>query len=458
MLHDIPANPERANAYLQQLYEEAVAGSGRVISLGVSNVDIHNLPPMCEFAAQHLMRIRFVQNQFTPYDQDTPVRSYCAARGISYQGFGIFGGAGLGACAQGFGLPQRQLQVLQDPRFLTLAAEEDQPAASLLLAWAAHKGVTLILYSGSHASANLQALRLRLSYELLARIDALFVHPGEVGASAESSRPVPSAAIDRQSPIARLYAAVPEPIAWHILDTLMGNPLVRAMFERVAGNTLEHTTQAEPLKNIVLRIMRLVTHLQVLSQSQQRAFSGRRWTDLLLELFSSVAGEIGSSGDIGKLYAWTQKEYAEIGGALHAPGHLLEVAVPEAELAVPVAEMTERRAYELLMEIQAQLEPDPGEYDPEELWSLALRCSNPPQADQKQTFLRLMSSAGYIIVSEERALHVFAAYVSAAEQRGVAPVDGRYDAELVWAFAKSAVGPSQKPRFLEILRAKKLIN
>jgi hypothetical protein len=321
----------------------------------------------------------------------------------------------------------------------------------LLLAWAARKGVTLILYSGSHASANLQALRQPLNFELMARIDALFVHPGEAGAEEQSSRPIPSAAISRESPSARLYAAVPEPIAWHILDTLMGNAEVRAMFERVVQSALERRTEGEPLRNLVLRIMRLVTHLQVLSRSRQAMFRDQSWTDLLLGLFSTVAERIGS-GDIEKLYAWTQHEYDEIGGALHAPGHLLETA-PEAGLAVPDAElaMAPERAFQILSEIE-QAHPEleaTTEYDPDVLWNLA---RGRVAEGQKEIFLQQLWLQGYIIISEEKALHVFAAFVQTG--KGVA-VEQKYDAMAVWDFAKSTGVPSsQKPRFLEILRAK----
>jgi diketogulonate reductase-like aldo/keto reductase len=66
---------------------EAVAESGRARLLGVSNVTLEQLELLCRRAR---VRPRFVQNRcYASRGWDRPVRAFCAANGIVYQGFSL---------------------------------------------------------------------------------------------------------------------------------------------------------------------------------------------------------------------------------------------------------------------------------------------------------------------------------------------------------------------------------
>lgn len=66
---------------------EEIHTSGRVRLLGVSNVTLDQLRLLCDGAR---VRPRFVQNRcYAVTGWDRPVRAYCAANGIVYQGFSL---------------------------------------------------------------------------------------------------------------------------------------------------------------------------------------------------------------------------------------------------------------------------------------------------------------------------------------------------------------------------------
>lgn len=66
---------------------EAIHASGRARLLGVSNVTLEQLEQLCQSAR---VRPRFVQNRcFAVRGWDRPIRDYCAANGLAYQGFSL---------------------------------------------------------------------------------------------------------------------------------------------------------------------------------------------------------------------------------------------------------------------------------------------------------------------------------------------------------------------------------
>ena len=66
---------------------EAIHDSGRVRFLGVSNVNLEQLQQLCREAR---VFPRFVQNRcYAVRGWDRPVREFCRANGIIYQGFSL---------------------------------------------------------------------------------------------------------------------------------------------------------------------------------------------------------------------------------------------------------------------------------------------------------------------------------------------------------------------------------
>jgi diketogulonate reductase-like aldo/keto reductase len=66
---------------------EAIHDSGRARLLGVSNVSLEQLESVCQKAR---IRPRFVQNRcYAVQGWDRPVRAFCAANGLVYQGFSL---------------------------------------------------------------------------------------------------------------------------------------------------------------------------------------------------------------------------------------------------------------------------------------------------------------------------------------------------------------------------------
>jgi diketogulonate reductase-like aldo/keto reductase len=66
---------------------EAIHDSGRARLLGVSNVSVEQLQALCREAR---VRPRFVQNRcYAAQGWDRRVREFCAACGLTYQGFSL---------------------------------------------------------------------------------------------------------------------------------------------------------------------------------------------------------------------------------------------------------------------------------------------------------------------------------------------------------------------------------
>ena len=66
---------------------EAIHTSGQARLLGVSNVSLEQLPSLCQDAR---VPPRFVQNRcYAVRAWDRPVRQFCTAHGIVYQGFSL---------------------------------------------------------------------------------------------------------------------------------------------------------------------------------------------------------------------------------------------------------------------------------------------------------------------------------------------------------------------------------
>jgi diketogulonate reductase-like aldo/keto reductase len=66
---------------------ETIYDSGRTRLLGISNVSLEQLQRLCQ---QARVRPRFVQNRcYAARGWDRPVRTFCAANGLVYQGFSL---------------------------------------------------------------------------------------------------------------------------------------------------------------------------------------------------------------------------------------------------------------------------------------------------------------------------------------------------------------------------------
>jgi diketogulonate reductase-like aldo/keto reductase len=319
MLHELAGSVAATKPYLAALADADIPGG--VSGIGLSNVTIAELTELHVFALQRKLSLKCVQNRFSPYNQDREVRTYCAENGITYMGFGLFGGQSLGECVEGYAMPAHHLQALQDPRLHDLGRELGVKPDALLLAWAARRGVDVVIYSGSHAKDNVAALDLRLSDELLDRVDALFT--------------VTQAARERavhDQRVERLYQALPgDATFWFLVDTLMADPAVAKLMVTVIGEIQtrhrspvgNEYTVAKALENFAYKLLRFVTHLQIAKDLKRGA--PPTWTKDLVDSFRTA----GAAGSAAGLYRWSQGEYLEVGGAKGAQQHLIEAATTE---------------------------------------------------------------------------------------------------------------------------------
>ncbi|TCP57913.1 diketogulonate reductase-like aldo/keto reductase [Tumebacillus sp. BK434] len=329
MLHEMPDNPDHIFDYLQALYAEMVSGTlGAVTGLGVSNVSLKQLQAIHDFTVEkNMMRLRYVQNRFSPYNLNLEIVNFCQSNDITFMGYGIQGGAGLGACKQGYAVPQKQLQVLQDQRFLALAEEFGIDPSQLLLAWSKTLGVSVVMYSGGHAEENYEALSIQLSAGQIRQINALFAYDQDTTRSAFSG----------VEQVQALYQAALDPTVWYILDGLMANPDIRALIGAVVTKicTSEDADQVEQeLENFVQKLVRFATHMQVLKKSRLV----RDWRSGMQDAFEGLIGQVEEVTDLAKgIYNWSQSDHLEIGGALHALEELNQ-HVPQQEEADEGAE------------------------------------------------------------------------------------------------------------------------
>lgn len=318
MLHELPKNEDHISAYIDALYDIAVGGdAGMVKSLGVSNVTFEQLQKIHQYAIdKKIMRIKYVENRFSPAEQDSKVREFCTKNGITYMAYGLFGGSSTGFCSEGFAMPKRHLQMLQDGRLIKLADEIQLSVHQMLLAWANAKGVTTIIYSGGHAKSNFEAQKIQLHQNVVDQIDSFFIYKeGETDSEFKD-----------ESDVAGLYATLKDSSAWYIFDTLLKDDKVMSLF-KVFLSTL--SDQYGPgakdyILNFGMRLVRLVTHLQTMYSLDEYQ---EPWDIVLVKSFKKIAVASESvDGVMEKLYEWSQKEYMEVGGATHAEEHLDKIA------------------------------------------------------------------------------------------------------------------------------------
>jgi diketogulonate reductase-like aldo/keto reductase len=301
MLHELADRLEQTKAWLATF-----ASTAGVVAVGVSNVQLDELKDLHAFASQNgAIQLKFAQNPCSPLFPDKAVREFCAAHSITYMGYGLFGSQGMGVCDEGFALPPRHLQVLDDPRVRELAQKYQRKPAEMLLAWANRKGITVVIFSGNHAQQNHAALDHEIPEELVVAIDRLAGY--EEGATASVNQ--------NDEALGRLYAACKDATAWYVLDLLAASPPVR----KLLGDLVAYIVAAKgekagigELEHMVLRILRFVTHIQTSIRLEKR---DTEWTKELVNLFEAAAEKLGDAPSVEHFYAWTQTSHMKVGGA-----------------------------------------------------------------------------------------------------------------------------------------------
>ncbi|HEX8107565.1 MAG TPA: aldo/keto reductase, partial [Kofleriaceae bacterium] len=154
MLH-APASKNLA-AHLKAL--KHLVGIGKVLQLGLSNVDVSQLQAIHHSA--DAPKISFVENEFSPLKLDVQTLEACVQSGIRFIGYSVLGGR------------LRKDQILNNEALLELAEKFHVDVAQLVLAWAISLGVHQIPKSTDveHMTANLTALELAGSGPLMAMV------------------------------------------------------------------------------------------------------------------------------------------------------------------------------------------------------------------------------------------------------------------------------------------------
>lgn len=143
MLHDMMTNPgaETPAQILESLrpYVEA----GKIRCLGLSNVSSYEL----QLLKEKFPDITVVQNKFSHIRQDEDVRRYCQSAGISYMGYGLFGGRELNAsCSYQFFVEESawNCSAITYPEFNSLCASVGKSPYEGLLCWSLQQGTIQI--------------------------------------------------------------------------------------------------------------------------------------------------------------------------------------------------------------------------------------------------------------------------------------------------------------------------
>jgi diketogulonate reductase-like aldo/keto reductase len=137
---------------------EDVHASGRARLLGVSNVTLEQLQRLCE---QANVRPRFVQNRcYAALGWDRPVREFCAANGIVYQGFSLLT-ANRGALAH--------------PEMAGIARRHGRTVAQVVFRFALEVGMVPLTGTTDpgHMRADLEVFDFHLEPEEVERIEGL---------------------------------------------------------------------------------------------------------------------------------------------------------------------------------------------------------------------------------------------------------------------------------------------
>ena len=137
---------------------EAIATSGRVGQLGISNVAIDQLEALWGFAE---VKPTLVQNRtFTRPRADADVRAFCRAHGMGYEGFSLL-----------TAVPH----ALAHPSLRDIATRAQRSVAEVLFAWCLAEGMIVLTGTSSaeHMAADLSASGIALRADERATIGAL---------------------------------------------------------------------------------------------------------------------------------------------------------------------------------------------------------------------------------------------------------------------------------------------
>ena len=139
---------------------ESLYDSGRTRLLGVSNVSLEQLQILCQ---QARVRPHFVQNRcFAALGWDRPVRQFCAANGLIYQGFSLL---------------TANREVLASPELARIAASHGRTAAQIVFRFALDVGMMPLTgtTSAEHMREDLEVFDFHLTPEEIALIERLAV-------------------------------------------------------------------------------------------------------------------------------------------------------------------------------------------------------------------------------------------------------------------------------------------
>jgi diketogulonate reductase-like aldo/keto reductase len=137
---------------------EVLHESGRARLLGISNVNLGQLQRLCE---QARVRPRFVQNRcYAAQGWDRPVREFCAANGLVYQGFSLLTANGA---------------ALARPELARIARRHGRTVAQIIFRFALDVGMVPLTGTTdvSHMRADLDIFDFRLQPEEVEQIEGL---------------------------------------------------------------------------------------------------------------------------------------------------------------------------------------------------------------------------------------------------------------------------------------------
>jgi diketogulonate reductase-like aldo/keto reductase len=137
---------------------EALHANGRTRLLGVSNVTLEQLQALCKDAR---VRPRFVQNRcYVSQGWDRRVRTFCAANGITYQGFSLL---------------TANRSAMADPEIVRIAKRHGRSAAQIVFRFALEVGMIPLTGTtdADHMRADLEVFDFRLSPDEFAIIEGL---------------------------------------------------------------------------------------------------------------------------------------------------------------------------------------------------------------------------------------------------------------------------------------------
>jgi diketogulonate reductase-like aldo/keto reductase len=140
---------------------EAIYDSGRVRLLGISNVSLDQLQRLCQ---QARVPPRFVQNRcYAIRGWDRPVREYCAASGIIYQGFSLL---------------TANSEILARPELAAIAKRYGRSITQIVFRFALDVGMLPLTgtTNADHMRADLDIFDFRLAPDEVERIESLATH------------------------------------------------------------------------------------------------------------------------------------------------------------------------------------------------------------------------------------------------------------------------------------------